>query len=242
MSKTGDIGHTAMLLAAGLGTRMRPLTDSCPKPLIEVAGRPLIDHALDRLREAGIGHAVVNVHYLPDQLEAHLAEIDDIKIEISDEREELLETGGGLAKALPLLGKDPFFVINTDSIWVEGARPALVRLAETWDDAEMDILLLLVSTVNTVGYTGRGDFHLEKDGQLTRREEREVTPFVFTGIYLVHPRLFKGAPKGKFSMNVLFDKATKDGRLRGLRHDGLWMDVGTPEGIGLAEQALSETF
>ena len=242
MARKTPIGKTAMLLAAGLGTRMRPLTETCPKPLVKVAGRALIDHAIARLVEAKVGKAVVNVHYLADQLEAHLANVSGIAIAISDEREELLETGGGLVKALPLLGKDPFFVVNTDSIWIESASPALDRLRATWDDARMDILLLLVPTVNTVGYDSRGDFHLEKDGTIIRREEREVAPFVFTGIYMVHPRVFRGAPEGKFSMNVLFDKAIAKGRLQGVRHDGIWMEVGSPDGIPLAEQALSETY
>lgn len=242
MAEKANIGHTAMLLAAGLGTRMRPLTETCPKPLVKVAGRALIDHAIARLTEANVGKAVVNVHYLADRLEAHLAKEDRIEIEISDEREELLETGGGLVKALPLLGEDPFLVVNTDSIWIEGATPALGRLREAWDDTQMDILLLLVSTVNTVGYNSRGDFHLEKDGTIARRQEREVASFVFTGIYMVHPRIFKGAPEGKFSMNALFDKAIAEGKLKGVRHDGIWMEVGSPEGIPLAEQALSETY
>ena len=242
MPRKQKVGHAAMLLAAGLGTRMRPLTERLPKPLVDVAGKPLIDHALARLREAGVQKAVVNVHYLADRLEEHLAAVKDLKIEISDERKELLETGGGLVKALPQLGKDPFFVVNTDSLWIEGASPALERLRQSWDGRRMDILLLLASTVNTVGYDSRGDFHLEKDGSIVRRKEREVAPFVFTGIYLVHPRLLKGAPEGKFSMNVLFDKAIATGKLKGVRHDGIWMEVGTPEGIPLAERALSETY
>ena len=242
MARKKNIGHTAMLLAAGLGTRMRPLTQTCPKPLVKVAGRPLIDHVITRLEEANVANAVVNVHYLADQLEAHLAGVDSLAIEISDEREALLETGGGLVKALPRLGKEPFFVVNTDSIWIEGASPALGRLREAWDDKQMDILLLLASTINTVGYDSRGDFHLEKDGSIIRRQEREVAPFVFTGIYMVHPRIFKGAPEGKFSMNVLFDKAIAEDRLRGVRHDGIWMEVGSPDGIPLAERALAETY
>ena len=185
MARKKNIGHTAMLLAAGLGTRMRPLTQTCPKPLVKVAGRPLIDHVITRLEEANVANAVVNVHYLADQLEAHLAGVDSLAIEISDEREALLETGGGLVKALPRLGKEPFFVVNTDSIWIEGASPALGRLREAWDDKQMDILLLLASTINTVGYDSRGDFHLDKDGSIIRRQEREVAPFVQNIFFLI---------------------------------------------------------
>ena len=228
-----------MLLAAGLGTRMRPLTCDRPKPLVEVAGKPLIDHVLERLREAGVGQAVVNVHYKAEMLEAHLSGVESPKIVISDEREELLETGGGLVKALPHLGSEPFFLVNTDSLWTEGAQPGLGRLRQAWNDDTMDMLLLLSSTVASFGYSGRGDFQCEPDGTLTRRAENEIAPFVFTGVYLAHPRIFKGAPKGKFSMNVLFDKAIERGRLKGLRHDGVWMEINTPEAIKIAEEALA---
>ena len=236
---TSQIGSRAMLLAAGLGTRMRPLTCDRPKPLVEVAGKPLIDHVLERLREAGVGQAVVNVHYKAEMLEAHLSGVESPKIVISDEREELLETGGGLVKALPHLGSEPFFLVNTDSLWTEGAQPGLARLRQAWNNDTMDMLLLLSSTVASFGYSGRGDFHCGPDGTLTRRAENEIAPFVFTGVYLAHPRIFKGAPKGKFSMNVLFDKAIERGRLKGLRHDGVWMEINTPEAIKIAEEALA---
>ncbi len=235
-----QIGNRAMMLAAGLGTRMRPLTCERPKPLIEVAGKPLIDHALERLRDAGVEQAVVNVHYKAEMLEEHLSNVTSPEIVISDERQELLETGGGLVKALPHLGSEPFFMVNTDSLWTEGAQPSLERLRQNWNDETMDMLLLLSSTVASYGYSGRGDFHCDAGGTLTRRAESEIAPFVFTGVYLAHPRIFKGAPEGKFSMNVLFDKAIESGRLKGLRHDGVWMEINTPEAIEIAEQVLAD--
>lgn len=235
---SSSIGTRAMMLAAGLGTRMRPLTDERPKPLVEVAGKPLIDHALERLRDAGVEEAVVNVHYKADMLEDHLRGVERPNIIISDEREELLETGGGLVQALPYLGSEPFFMVNTDSLWIEGARPSLERLRRSWDDETMDMLLLICSTIQSYGYSGRGDFHCDPDGTLTRRAENEIAAFVFTGVYLVHPRVFEHAPEGKFSMNVLFDKAIEAGRLKGLRHDGVWMEINTPEAIETAEQVL----
>ncbi|MEM8689404.1 MAG: nucleotidyltransferase family protein [Pseudomonadota bacterium] len=231
-------GTRAMMLAAGLGTRMRPLTDERPKPLVEVAGKALIDHALERLRDAGVEEAVVNVHYKADMLEDHLRAVKRPKIIISDERQELLETGGGLVKALPHLGTEPFFMVNTDSLWIEGARPSLERLRLGWDDDSMDMLLLICSTVQSHGYSGPGDFHCDADGTLSRRAENEIAAFVFTGVYMVHPRIFDDAPKGKFSMNVLFDRAMEAGRLKGLRHDGIWMEINTPEAIATAEQVL----
>ena len=231
---------TAMLLAAGLGTRMRPLTDERPKPLVEVDGKPLIDHGLERLRAAGVKKAVVNVHYLADMLEAHLAKVTTPEIIISDERAELLETGGGLAKALPELGDKPFLVVNTDSVWVESVTPALTRLMERWKDDAMDCQLLVCPTVSSLGYNGTGDFNLLPDGRLERRIEREVAPFVFTGAYMMHPRLFKNAPEGKFSMNVLFDKAIKEGRLHGVRHDGQWLEINTPQSVDVASATLRD--
>ena len=237
---SNSIGTRAMMLAAGLGTRMRPLTNERPKPLVKVAGKPLIDHALERLREAGVEEAVVNVHYKADMLENHLSGVERPSIIISDEREELLETGGGLVKALPHLGPEPFFMVNTDSLWIEGARPSLDRLRRSWNDETMDMLLLICSTIQSCGYSGQGDFHCDADGTLTRRAENEIAAFVFTGVYLVHPRIFKDAPEGKFSMNVLFDKAIETGRLKGLRHDGIWMEINTPEAVETAEQILQD--
>ncbi len=240
MSNAESIGKPgrAMLLAAGLGTRMRPLTNERPKPLVEVNGSPLIDHALQRLRAAGVNTVVVNVHYKADMLEEHLSKVPDLNIIVSDERAELLETGGGLAEALPSLGDDPFYVVNTDSLWIEEAEPALDRLHVAWDDDGTDMLLLLSATEASLGYDGTGDFHCASDGTLSRKVGGESAPFVFTGAYLVHPRIFAGAPSGKFSMNVLFDKAIKNGRLKGLKHEGVWMEINTPEAITVAEDAL----
>ena len=233
--------EAAMVLAAGLGTRMRPITETIPKPLVEVAGKPLIDHVLDRLAEAGVARAVVNVHYLADQIEAHLKGRAAPAITVSDERDRLLETGGGVAKALPLLGPDPFYLLNTDSLWIESARPLLDRLAEAWGDARMDALLVVASVVASSGYGGAGDFMLEPDGRLGRRPERLMAPFVYTGSGILSPRLFDGAPEGPFSLNPLFDEAIEAGRLFGLRLDGLWMHVGAPSAIAEAELMISES-
>ena len=231
----------AMVLAAGLGKRMRPITATVPKPLIEIGGKAMIDHALDRLADAGVDHAVVNVHYLAHLVEVRVSRRTAPQIALSDERELLLETGGGIAKALPLFGGAPFFVLNTDSLWIEGPTPNLARLAAAWDDGRMDALLLLANTVSSVGYDGRGDFVMAADGRLERREERRVAPFVFTGVSILHPRLFTDLPEGAFSLNVLFDRAIEAGRLHGLRLDGIWMHVGTPDAIGLAERCLAES-
>jgi MurNAc alpha-1-phosphate uridylyltransferase len=228
----------AMVLAAGLGARMRPLTDRMPKPLVAVAGRALIDHVLDRLAGAGVERAVVNVHYLADQLERHLAARKKPKITISDERGLLLGTGGAVVKALPELGDAPFFHINSDTIWIDGVKPNLTRLAEAFDAARMDAALLLAPTAGSVGYAGRGDFAFAADGRLRRRAEREVAPFVFAGAAILAPALFKDAPKGEFPLTDLFDRAAEQGRLFGLRLEGLWMHVGTPDAIALAENAI----
>ncbi|MBL8574718.1 MAG: nucleotidyltransferase family protein [Hyphomicrobiaceae bacterium] len=228
----------AMVLAAGLGKRMRPLTATTPKPLIEVAGRSLIDHALTTLTKAGVEEAIVNVHYLADLVEVHVKRRAAPRIIISDERAELLETGGGITKALPLLGEAPFYSWNADSFWIEGASSNLSRMAESWDDGKMDGLLLLASTVSSVGYDGIGDFTMDAEGRLKRRTERTVSAFVYCGVALLHPRLFAGAPSGKYSLNVLFDKAIEAGRLCGLRLDGTWLHVGTPEAIREAELAI----
>ena len=231
----------AMLLAAGLGRRMRPLTATAPKPLIEVHGKALIDHALDRLAEAGVETAVVNVHYLADLLEAHLARRTRPAIVVSDEREALLDTGGGIRKALGHFADAPFFLTNTDGIWLEGARPNLRRLAEAWDAARMDALLLLASTATSVGYDGAGDFVMSPEGRLQRRAEREVAPFVYAGVAILHPRLFAGAPDGAFSLNLPLDRAIERERLWGLRLDGLWMHVGTPAAVKQAEATILES-
>jgi len=228
----------AMVLSAGLGTRMRPLTERMPKPLVEVGGKPLIDHVLDRLAAAGVERAVVNVHHFAEQLERHLAGRSKPEITISDERGLLLGTGGAVVKALPLLGEAPFFHVNSDSIWIDGVKPNLVRLAEGFDPAAMDALLLLAPTTGSIGYAGRGDFAFAADGRLTRRAERAVAPFVFAGAAILAPTLFKDAPQGEFPLTMLFDRAVEQGRLYGLRLEGLWMHVGTPDAIALAENAI----
>lgn len=227
-----------MVLAAGFGQRMRPLTDTLPKPLVQVAGKALIDHVLDRLANAGVNRAVVNVHYLADQIERHIASRTKPQIVISDERDILLDTGGGVVKALPALGDAPFFHINSDTIWIDGVKPNLTRLANAFDPEVMDGLLLLASSAGSIGYAGRGDFLMKPDGRLVTRPEREVAPFVYAGAAILSPRLFDGAPQGAFSLTKLFGKAIDTGRLHGLRLDGLWMHVGTPEAIGEAEEAI----
>ena len=230
---------SAMVLAAGFGTRMRPLTDKIPKPLVPLNGKPLIDHALDRLAAAGITHAVVNVHHFADQIEAHLADRTKPAITISDERGMLLDTGGGVVKALPLLGPRPFVIHNSDSAWVEGVGSNIARLIAAFDPERMDSLLLLALGATSLGYDGHGDFLMAPDGVLTRRPERGESPFAFTGVSIAHPRLFEGAPEGPFSLNVLWDRAIERKRLYGLRLDGVWMHVGTPQAVEDAERWIA---
>ncbi|MFL5214767.1 MAG: nucleotidyltransferase family protein [Microvirga sp.] len=229
----------AMVLAAGLGKRMRPITDTIPKPLVRIGGRTMLDHALDRLGAAGIETAVVNVHYLPDQIEKHLQGRRRPRIVISDERGELLETGGGIVKALPLLGRRDFLVLNSDSLWIEGPQSNLGRMIAYWEPAIMDILLLLASATTSFGYEGLGDFAMDAEGRLRRRREREVTPFVYAGVAIMKPELFQAAPAGAFSLNRLFDRASEAGRLHGLRLDGQWLHVGTPESLKGAEGRIA---
>lgn len=228
---------TAMVMAAGLGKRMRPLTATQPKPMVRVAGKPLIDHALDRLASAGVSKAVVNVHYLADVLEAHLAIRALPKVTVSDERAELLETGGGMVKALPHL-PDPFFCLNADNIWLDGPRSAFHDLSSRWDAAEMDALLLLVPHARALNFRGAGDFTMDGLGRLTRRRPGRVAPFIYTGIQLVSHRLLRAAPDGKFSTNLLWDRAAAEGRLFGASFTGLWFEVGTPQAIAPTEEAL----
>jgi MurNAc alpha-1-phosphate uridylyltransferase len=231
--------QSAMVLAAGFGQRMRPLTDNMPKPLVKVAGKALLDHVLDRLADAGVTRAVVNVHYLAEQIERHVAARKAPRITVSDERGVLLDTGGGVVKALPLLGDAPFFHINSDTIWIDGVTPNLTRLAESFDPGTMDALLLLAPGAGSIGYAGRGDYLMAPDGRLRARPERDVAPFVYAGAAILSPRLFDGAPQGAFSLTRLFAHAIEAGRLHGLRLDGLWMHVGTPEAIAEAEQAIA---
>jgi N-acetyl-alpha-D-muramate 1-phosphate uridylyltransferase len=231
----------AMVLAAGLGLRMRPLTETLPKPLVSVAGKPLLDHVLDRLADAGVTEAVVNVHYLPDQIIAHTATRSRPRVIISDERNEVLGTGGGVVKALPLLGPAPFFHINSDTMWIEGVRSNLMRLADAFDPERMDILLLMAPTANAIGYSGQGDYSMLPDGTLRKRREHQVVPFVYAGAAIMSPAIFQEAPQGEFSLTKMFDKANEQERLYGLRLDGVWMHVGTPDAVGAAEEALLES-
>lgn len=231
---------TAMVLSAGFGSRMRPLTNTVPKPLIKLAGRPLLDHVLERLAEAGIERAVINVHYLADQIEQHLAHRDRPKVVFSDERAKLLETGGAIRKALPLLGADPFLVHNSDSVWHDGNRANLPALLQQWESATMSALLLLARRDTSIGYDGRGDFSLNADGRLKRRAYGQTTPFIFAGVSILAPQLFEGITEEAFSLNVIFDKAIAENRLFGIVIDGVWMHVGTPEALLEAESFLHD--
>ena len=228
---------TAMILAAGMGKRMRPLTASQPKPLVRVAGKPLIDHALDRLEDAGVAKAVVNVHYLADALEAHIVGRAAPAVTISDEREELLETGGGMLKALPRL-PDPFFSLNSDNIWLDGPSSAFHDLSNRWNPDEMDALLLVVPHARAVNFSGAGDFHMDPLGRFRRRISGRIAPFIYTGIQLVSHRLMREAPEGAFSTNLLWNRAIEEGRLFGASFTGQWFEVGTPEAIAPTEAAL----
>ena len=228
----------AMVLAAGLGTRMRAFNGRIPKPLVKVGGKALIDYVLDRLAEQGVECAVVNVHHLADQIERHLAQRQHPQIVISDERNELLGTGGGVVKALPKLGAEPFFHVNSDTIWIDGVKPNLGRLAAAFNPARMDALLLLAPAASSIGYSGRGESSMASDGRLVRRGEREVVPFVYAGAAILTPSFFAGAPAGAFSMSPLFDRAAEAERLCGLRLDGVWMHVGTPDAVKAAEEAI----
>ncbi len=231
--------NRAIVLAAGLGTRMRPYNGQIPKPLVEIGGKSLIDYALDRLADSGVERAVVNVHHLADAVERHLASRQRPQIVISDERAELLGTGGGVAKALPELGDAPFFLVNSDTVWLDGVKPNLARLAEAFDPDSMDALLLLAPTTDSIGYAGRGDYAMLPDGRLRRRAEREVVPFVYAGAAILTPALFADAPAGAFPLTLLFERAGEKGRLFGLRLEGVWMHVGTPDAVTAAEAALA---
>jgi len=236
-----EIPRTAMIMAAGLGKRMRPLTATKPKPLIEVAGQALLDHVLDRLRSAGVEKVVVNVHYLADAVEAHLASRKHgLEVVISDERKLLMETGGGLMQAADLIDADPFLAVNSDNFWVDGPADTLKLLASHWDDAKMDALLLLVPLARARNHRGMGDFHMDRNGRLRRREKSRVAPFVYTGIQMLSKRLLRDAPDGPFSTNLFWSRAIEEGRCFGAVHQGLWFDVGTPKSIKLTEAALED--
>lgn len=234
-----EVPHTAMIMAAGLGKRMRPLTATRPKPLIEVGGKALLDHVLEKLKAAGVRKVVVNVHYLADALEAHLtSRAHGLDVVISDERNLLLETGGGLVQAAPLIDSDPFLSLNSDNLWVDGPADTLKLLASHWDGGKMDALLLLVPLARALNHKGIGDFHMTRSGRLRRRQRSHVAPFVFTGIQMLSKRLLRDAPDGPFSTNVLWDRAIEEGRCFGAVHQGLWFDVGTPSSIQQTEAAL----
>ncbi|HEX8534446.1 MAG TPA: nucleotidyltransferase family protein [Allosphingosinicella sp.] len=237
----GKVPEVAMVMAAGLGKRMRPLTATRPKPLVEVAGKALLDHTFDHLRAAGVRKAVVNVHYLADSLEAHLANrVSGIETAVSDERDQLLETGGGLVRALPLIDADPFLAVNSDNFWVDGPVDSLRLLASNWDDEKMDALLLLVPLARAYCHNGQGDFHMSPKGVLRRKKPGTVAPFVYIGIQMLSKRLFEGElPEGAFSTNVLWDRAIAAKRCYGTVHQGLWFDVGTPAAVRKTEEMLA---
>jgi MurNAc alpha-1-phosphate uridylyltransferase len=238
MSGSALVSDTAMVLAAGLGKRMRPLTATQPKPMVRVAGKALIDHALDRLVEAGVAKAVINVHYLADALEAHVTARSAPQVTVSDERALLLETGGGMIKALEHL-PDPFFALNADNIWLDGPNNAFAELSRRWNPDQMDALLLLVPHARAANFNGPGDFHMDPLGKLSRRRDGRIAPFIFTGIQLVSHRLLRDAPEGPFSTNILWNRAIAEGRLYGLSFSGLWFEVGTPQAIRPTEEALT---
>ena len=235
----GEVPRTAMIMAAGLGKRMRPLTATRPKPLIEVGGKALLDHVLEKLRIAGVRKVVVNVHYLADSLEAHLAtRSHGLEVVISDERDLLLETGGGLVRAEPMIDCDPFLSLNSDNLWVDGPADTLKLLASQWDGERMDALLLLVPLASARNHKGIGDFHMDRSGRIRRRDKSHVAPFVFTGIQMLSKRLLRDAPEGPFSTNLLWDRAIAEGRCFGAVHHGLWFDVGNPAAIKQTEALL----
>jgi len=231
----------AMVFAAGLGTRMRPITDTMPKPLVKVGGKALIDHCLDRFAEAELETAIVNVHYLADQIEQHVASRMSPTIVISDERAKLLDQGGGIKKVLPLLGNEPFYLCNTDAFWVPGARDNLKALNAAWDPDKMDILLLVASSAWSIGVDWEGDFLMDADARLVKRPERTVAPFVYTGVGIIKPELFANYTQDVFRLAPLFFEAAEKGRLFGQRLDGLWLHVGTPQAIADAERCLARS-
>lgn len=239
MSRGKLASDTAMVLSAGLGKRMRPLTATQPKPLVRVAGKSLIDHALDKLDAAGVEKAVVNVHYLADALEGHFkARHKGPHVTVSDERAQLLETGGGMVKAAPLL-PETFFCLNSDNIWLDGPVDVFHELSQAWDEERMDALLLVVPHTRAMHHEGAGDFHLDALGRITRRKPGHVAPFIYMGIQIVSKRLLRDAPEGPFSTNVLWNRAIDEGRLYGVSHTGLWFEVGEPGAIKPTEEWLT---
>jgi N-acetyl-alpha-D-muramate 1-phosphate uridylyltransferase len=236
------VPRTAMVFAAGLGARMRPITDALPKPLVKVGGRALIDYCLDRLSDNGVERAIVNVHWLADQVEAHLAERRSPKIIFSDERSKLLDQGGAIKRALPTIGGEPFLICNTDAFWIEGPRSNLARLAEAFDPTAMDVLLLVAASAGAVGVDWPGDFTMGRDGALAPREFRHVAPFVYAGVGIVKPELFASEREEVFRLAPFFHAAAAKGRLYGVRLDGLWVHVGRPETIAEAEIAIDRSI
>ena len=232
--------HRAMIMAAGYGTRMRPLTNTMPKPLVKVQGKALIDHVIDRLVAVGVDTIVVNIHYMGDQIAAHLKNRKDAEFIISDETDTLLDSGGGIFKALSHFKGEPFFHANADTVWVEGASHALPRLIDAWKPEEMDALMLLASTVTTVCYDGRGDFMMDADGRLSRVPEGRVSPFVWMSMEILHPRVFDGVTETKFSINPLWNKSIEKGRLFGQRLDGVWMHIDRPDAVTASEEFLAD--
>lgn len=236
------VPKTAMVMAAGLGKRMRPLTATRPKPLVEVAGKALLDHVFDRLRSAGVERAIVNVHYLADALEAHLVNrVKGVAVEVSDERGQLMETGGGIVQAREVIGDAPFLVVNSDNLWIDGPTDAIRMLAARWDDATMDALLLVVPLARAHNHGGQGDFHLDAQGRIVkRRQPGRLAPFVYTGVQILSPRVIRDWPDGPFSTNLFWNRAIEAGRAYGLVHQGLWFDVGTPAAIGRTQAILAD--
>ncbi|MES2444639.1 MAG: nucleotidyltransferase family protein [Pseudomonadota bacterium] len=236
------VPETAMVMAAGLGKRMRPLTATRPKPLVEVAGKPLIGHVFDHLRAAGVKRAVVNVHYLADAMEAYLrARVKDLEVVVSNERKQLMETGGGIVQARDLLGDKPFLCVNSDNLWVDGPIDAIRALAAQWDDAKMDALLLVVPLARANGHGGKGDFRVDPRGRITeRRKPGRLAPFVYTGVQILSPRVIADWPEGPFSTNLFWNRAIEAGRAWAVVHQGLWFDVGTPGAIGMTEAVLAD--
>lgn len=231
---------SAMIMAAGLGTRMRPLTNDRPKPLVKVAGQTLLGHCLDQMQLANIKNIVINVHYRAEMVEQYMTDHHEFaNISISDERGQLLETGGGLIQAKPMLGDKPFFCLNSDNIWTNGSENALLKLASAWDDGKMDALLLLVSKGQAYGHNGVGDFFRDDDGRIIRRGENDSAPYIYTGIQIISHRLLRDAPSGPFSTNILWDRGIAEGRIFCALHDAKWLDIGTPQSIPMAEKLLA---
>lgn len=241
MTKNKNVPQSAMVLSAGYGKRMGELTKTTPKPMVKLRGKPLIGHIMDRLAATGVKRAVVNLHYLGEQIRDYLKADKRLDIVFSEEPE-LLETGGGIKKAVTEFGTEPFYAVNADAFWLDGYEDALLRLAREWRDDTMDALLMLHSTVESHGYDGKGDFDADAAGKLTRRPESWIAPWLFAGMQILHPRLFKGAPDGAFSMNVLYNKALDAERLYGVVHDGEWFHIGTPKGLAEAEAFLDQPY